>query len=237
MEEGIFNTEIGRKILALTKASFRVADLIPDLIIREKIKIQVLSVYKLFFSAKGARLAEDDEAKRESACLRSQAFGREKNYIALLNEIDILDRLFYLARHLDLVKEEHAKALRNGFLVFKSHIILAANEKPRGEETDFTPAEIAFENTAKNDKNEKPFVAKAMEGKEKPISVKSEKLNNRQEKMMNQFQNNPKLKLSDLARHFSGVSDRTIRNDLYYLIESGKIERRGHGNGSYYKIS
>src|SRR3989344_3019851 len=102
--EDIFNSEIGRKILALTKASFKVSDLISDLVLREKIKHQVLDVYKTFL-----------------------IFNAEKNHSKLLREIDILDHYFYLGGHLNLIKEEHLKQLRNGFLVFKSHIILAMN--------------------------------------------------------------------------------------------------------------
>ncbi len=50
--EDIFNTELGKKIMALTKASFKVSDLIPDLFLREKIKSQILNVYKNFFEKK-----------------------------------------------------------------------------------------------------------------------------------------------------------------------------------------
>lgn len=104
MEEDIFNSELGRKILALTKASFKVSDLISDLVLREKIKDHVLEVYKTFLI----------DSKNQS-------------FSALLKQIDILDQYFYLGSHLNLVKEDHLKQLRNGFLVFKSHIILLNN--------------------------------------------------------------------------------------------------------------
>lgn len=104
MEENIFSSELGKKVLALVKAGFKVSDLIPDLVLREKIKRQVLEIHRNFSSAGG---------------------GQGKNYAALINEIDALDHLFYLAGHLDLAKEEHIRTLRNGFLVFKSHLVLA----------------------------------------------------------------------------------------------------------------
>jgi len=199
MEEDIFNTELGRKILALTKASFKVSDLIPDLVLREKIKHQVLDVYKNFF----------DKTKDS----------------VLLKELDVLDSLFYLAGHLNLAKEDHIKSLRNGFLIFKSHIILAVHDNPRGEKADFVPAKISPEKTPKN---------MAEKTEEKSIGAKSEKLSNRQEKIIKQFQNKQKLQLSDLTKHFPSLNERTIRNDLSYLIEIGKITRRGKGSGSYY---
>ena len=105
MEENVFNTDLGKKILALTRASFKVSDLIADLVLREKIKAQTLNVYKNFF---------------------------EKNHSELLKEIDILDSLFYLSGHLNLAKEEHVLSLRNGFLVLKSHIILVFNQSVVG---------------------------------------------------------------------------------------------------------
>jgi len=104
MEEDIFNTELGKKFLALVKASFKVSDLIPDLVLREKTKSQILNVYKIFFG---------------------------KNYAELLKEIDVLDNFFFLAGQLNFVKDNHLRILRNGFLVFKSRIILILNEPPK----------------------------------------------------------------------------------------------------------
>src|SRR3989338_11527555 len=114
--EDFFDNELGRKILALTKASFKVSDLISDLVLREKIKHQVLEVYKTFLID-------------------------SKNQSLLLREIDILDHYFYLGGHLNLIKEEHLKQLRNGFLVFKSHIILAMN---KGDKSDNDSQIISF---------------------------------------------------------------------------------------------
>ena len=102
--EDFFDNELGRKILALIKASFKVSDLISDMALRDKIKHQVLSIYKIFF---------------------------EKKYSELLKELDILDSFFFLAGHLNLAKEEHVKTLRNGFLVFKSQIILTMHPGPK----------------------------------------------------------------------------------------------------------
>ena len=104
MEDAIFNTELGKKILVLTKASFKVSDLIPDLVLREKIKIQILDVYKNF-------------------C--------EKKYSELLKEIDVLDNFFFLAGQMNFIKDSHLRILKTGFLVFKSRIILILNEPPK----------------------------------------------------------------------------------------------------------
>jgi len=102
--EDIFNTELGKKFLALTKAGFKVSDLIPDLVLREKIKSQILNVYGIFL---------------------------EKKYSDLLKEIDVLDNFFFLAGQLNFVKDNHLRVLRNGFLVFKCRIVLALNEAPK----------------------------------------------------------------------------------------------------------
>jgi len=52
MEEDIFNTELGRKILALTKASFKVSDLIPDLGFARKNQISNFKCVWDFFGEK-----------------------------------------------------------------------------------------------------------------------------------------------------------------------------------------
>lgn len=186
MEEHIFDTELGRKILALTKAGFKVSDLISDLVLREKIKHQILEVYKTFLIDSG-----------------------NQSFSALLKEIDILVHYFYLGGHLNVVKEEHLKQLQNGFLVFKSQIVLAVHDSPQN---------------------------KVEKMKEKLLGIKPEKLSDRQEKIMKQFQNNQKLQLSDFIKHFPGLNERTVRNDLSYLIEIGKITRQGKGSGSYYAL-
>ena len=184
MGEDIFNTELGKKFLALTKASFKVSDLIPDLVLREKIKIHILNVYKNFF---------------------------EKEYSDLLKEIDVLDNFFFLAGQLNFVKDNHLRVLRNGFLVFKSHIVLALNESPK----TFMDSMAAVKKEA----------------------VKQEvKLSERQEKILDKFQSKETLKLAELLDFFPDVSEKTIRNELSSLIGLKKITRSGQGNGSFYQM-
>ena len=184
MEEDIFNTELGRKILALTKASFKVSDLIPDLVLREKIKSQILNVYGIFL---------------------------EKRYSDLLKEIDVLDNFFFLAGQLNFIKDNHLRILRNGFLVFKSHIILMLNEPPK----------ISGDSTMAVKKE----------------AVKPElKLSERQGKILEKFQNKETLKLAEILDLFPGVSEKTVRNELFSLIGLKKITRSGQGNGSFYKM-
>src|SRR3989344_1807746 len=103
MDGDIFNTALGRKFLALVKAVFKVSDLIPDLVIREKIKKQNLKIYENFISGDGG-----------------------KNHSDLLKNIDALRGFLFLAGQMKLIKDEHLKALENGFLFFKSHISAAS---------------------------------------------------------------------------------------------------------------
>jgi len=187
MEEGIFNTDIGRKFLALIKASLKVSDLMPDLVLRGKIKSQVLDVYRIFI---------------------------EKNYRGLLKEIDILDGYLFLAGHLSLIKEEHCRALRNGFLIFKSRIVLLLNE----------PSKIA--------PSEKKETIK------KPETILNDRpvYTGRQEKIMEYFQEHKQVKLAEILGLFPDVSEKTVRNELTSLIGLKKITRSGNGNSSFYKM-
>jgi len=188
MEEDIFNTELGKKFLALVKASFKVSDLIPDLVMREKIKSQILNVYKNFF---------------------------EKKYSDLLKGIDVLDNFFFLAGQLNFVKDNHLRILRNGFLVFKSRIVLAMNAPLSPRDELGTP-------------RVHPVVKKE--------AVKPKvKLSERQEKILEKFQNKETLKLAEILDFFPGVSEKTVRNELSSLIGLKKITRSGQGNGSFYK--
>ena len=189
MEEEIFSTEFGKKILALTKASFKVSDLIPDLVLREKIKSQILNVYRIF---------------------------SEKRYFDLLKEIDVLDNFFFLAGQLNFVKDIHLRILRNGFLVFKSRIVLAMNAPLSPRDELGTP-------------RVHPVVKKE--------AVKSEvKLSERQEKILEKFKNKETLKLAEILDLFPGISEKTVRNELSSLIGLKKITRNGQGNGSFYKM-
>ena len=204
--EDIFDSELGRKILALTKASFKVSDLISDLVLREKIKHQVLEVYKTFLID-------------------------SKNQSLLLREIDVLDHYFYLGGHLNLIKEEHLKQLRNGFLVFKSHIVLTLHQNQKSRLANDT-----FESP-----NSAPTIEKTTKiaGK-KTVDAASQidsGLTERHQKLLARFPDKEtSLQLSDFIALFPKLSDRTIRNELSYLIELGKITRRGMGSGSYYKV-
>src|SRR3989344_7072016 len=199
--EDFFDSELGRKILALTKASFKVSDLIPDLVLREKIKHQVIEIYKTFLIDFG-----------------NQSFSGSsggKKYIELLKEIDILNHYFYLGGHLDLIKKEHLKQLQNGFLVFKSHIVLAMNENSKFN----TDSQIV-----------------PLTDKRRKVG-QSENLNAKQKKILEKFSNKNILKLAEILELFPDVSERTIRNELTFLIGLGKITRDGRGNGSFYKLT
>ena len=166
MEEEIFNTELGKKILALTKASFKVSDLIPDLVVREKIKVQILNVYELFFSAKDG-----------------------KNYTDLLKEVDVLDNFFFLAGQLNFVKDSHLRILRNGFLVFKSRIVLILNEPPKIS----VDGAVAVK---------KEVVKPEVKLSERPAYT------GRQEKILEKFKNKEMLKLAEILDLFPGVSEK-----------------------------
>ncbi|MBU2082261.1 DeoR family transcriptional regulator [Patescibacteria group bacterium] len=183
----MFNTEIGKKFLALIKASLKVSDLIPDLVLRGRIKTQILDVYKIFI---------------------------EKNYRGLLKEIDILDGYLFLAGHLNLIKEEHCRALRNGFLIFKSRIVLLTNESPK---------------TAPSEKKE---IVKKPETTLNDGPVYTD----RQGKIMEYFQEHKQVKLAEILGLFPDVSEKTVRNELKILIGLKKITRSGNGNSSFYEM-
>jgi len=209
MEE-IFNSELGRKILALTKASFKVSDLIPDLVFREKIKHQVLEVYKTFLFDFG-----------------NQSFSE------LLKEIDVLEHYFYLGGHLNLIKEEHLKQLRNGFLVFKSHIFLLNNNT---NDTNKNTRITRIEDNTPHFSVKEVFDFRNRTPNNDNVRKGKNDLNAKQKKIMEKFSEKNTLKLSEIMEFFPDVSERTIRNELTFLIGLGKITRDGRGNGSFYKI-
>lgn len=188
MEE-IFNSELGKNFLVLTKASFKVSDLIPDIVFREKIKNHIFNFYKIFLSNSSI-----------------------KNYSELVKEIDTIDSLFYLAGYLNLAKEENIKILRDGFLVFKSRIILLNNNA--------------------NDENKNAQTEKTGNG----TTVHNDNLDAKQKKIIEKFNSKNILKLAEILELFPGISERTIRNEMTSLIELGKITRSGRGNGSFYKL-
>ena len=164
---------------------------------RGRIKTQILDVYKIFISAKGG-----------------SAFGGENTHLNFLKEIDILDGYLFLAGHLNLIKEEHCRALRNGFLIFKSRIVLLTNEPPKA-----APVE-------KKEPVKKPETMLS----DQPVYT------DRQEKIMEYFQEHKQVKLAEILNLFPGVSEKTIRNELKILIGLKKITRSGNGNSSFYKM-
>ncbi|WKZ31011.1 MAG: DeoR family transcriptional regulator [Candidatus Dojkabacteria bacterium] len=63
----------------------------------------------------------------------------------------------------------------------------------------------------------------------------SEKLNNRQKKLLDYMENNEKVTRSEV-RKLMGVSFMTAYRDLQQLVEEGYIEIKGVGRGTYYKL-
>ena len=187
--------------MALTKASFKVSDLIPDLVFREKIKHQTIEVYKIFLSG--------------------------ESHMELLKEIDTLNHYFYLGGHLNLIKKEHLKQLQNGFLVFKSHIVLLNNVNDENKNL-LIPGILL-----------PPSADSSILGinKYKHASGRADNLSAKQKKILEKFNNKNTLKLAEIMELFPDVSERTIRNELTSLIDLGKITRDGRGNGSFYKLN
>lgn len=141
MEEDIFNTELGRKFLTLIKAGFRVSDLIPDLFLREKIKTQILNVYRIF----------------SISSVSSGFSGEKEKYSDLLKEMDVLENFFFFAGQLGFVKNEYFRVLKNGFSVFKSMVILSLNELPKivAEKTPVIKKAVVKSEAKLNERQEK----------------------------------------------------------------------------------
>lgn len=191
MEEGLLNTEMGKKILALTKAGFKVSDLISDHIFREKIKSQILAVYETFL---------------------------QKNNQKLLGEIDMLGNLFVLGNHLDLVKSDHLNHLKNGFLVFKSQIILMMNEQ-------------VIHHPIRNPVGRPPASPVLSEPKKLDVKIRKneKKLSERQISIMSHLAKHSEVGWEGLEKFFPDLSRRTVVYDLKELIAMGKIKRTGRG--------
>jgi len=216
-----FDTDLGKKVLALTKASFKVSDLITDLVLREKIKSQVLDIYKLFFSVKGESVF--------SPLYQNSSESKWGNYNELLREIDVLDHLFLLAGHLELTKREHVKALRNGFLVFKSCIVLVMNKNNENDRSPAGQAGLEIERSfTKNSFRSQSGANKQLSNQENVIT--------KQKKILEKFENKDTLKLSEIMELFPDTSEKTVRNELSVLVNSGKIIRSGWGGSSIYKL-
>jgi len=124
---------------------------------------------------------------------------------------------------------EHLKQLRNGFLVFKSHIILAMN---KGDKSDNDSQIISFA----DDRRPAQAGSKMGQSFAKGGSASGgENLNAKQKKILEKFSEKNTLKLAEILELFPDVSERTVRNELTSLIGLGKLTRDGRGNGSFYK--
>ena len=65
---------------------------------------------------------------------------------------------------------------------------------------------------------------------------KKNRLNQRQQQIIELLKDKEEVMLKDLTVLFPKVSSRMLRHDLNYLVQSNIIIQSGHGRGSYYKI-
>lgn len=205
MENPVFSTELGKKLLMLTKAGFVISNLLNDLVIREKVKGKILAIYETYSN------------NRESQ--------------VLIEEISALDNLLHLSSHLKLAGDNHIEKLRNGYLVFKSHIVLNSYQ-PKTETVISQeivnarkPAESQIKGALSNNKS----VSSAV--------LRNSRINERYEKVLNFIKgNNNRAQFSQLMSLFPGLSEKSLRNDLTFLCSRGKLKRIGWGPTSYYII-
>jgi hypothetical protein len=66
--------------------------------------------------------------------------------------------------------------------------------------------------------------------------AESEKLSERQKKIIEILQNSEKAQVSDIIKILPDVTKRTIRRDMDELMEKGRIIRMGGFNQTFYKI-
>ena len=97
-------------------------------------------------------------------------------------------------------------------------------EKPANPKIGQEKIETVEEKTSKqNDDSDKNFFGKQFMRQQKIISIL-------EEKSLGEFQ------LKDLLNEFPNFNEKTVRNDLKVLCESGVLERNGAGRSSVYKV-
>ncbi|OGD32864.1 hypothetical protein A2833_03350 [Candidatus Azambacteria bacterium RIFCSPHIGHO2_01_FULL_44_55] len=211
-QEYIFNTELGQKLLVLTRAGFAISNQINDLIMRDKIKGKVLDIY--------------------------EAYGGGKRAGEILREIETLDNLLYLSGHLGVAKEEHIKKLRNGYLVLKSHVVLTQQARPV---FDLPPLRSSESNNieSKTFGPDAPASKKDLPKRSDMIALPIRaKISERHNKVLDFIKNNDgKAQLSQLISLFPKLSEKSIRNDLAQLCADGKLKRIGWGQTSFYQLT
>lgn len=227
-----------KKTLDLTHAVWRVADLCVDNdILKNKIKelsSEILSGYTVYVS-------ECDDAMEKK----------------ILKETDSLIALLSLAQKTNYIKEINFLILKNEYKKIKFYLRagmesreLGKNSKQSVTATDIQWQEEAPKKSVINRDVIKTVKEKtADENKVKPIINQSAKnasekipannLNDRQEVLLKLFQNkkDSQVRLKDIMQSFPNFTDRTIRNDLRLLCESGVLGRSdGRGQGSFYYL-
>lgn len=207
-QEYIFNTELGQKLLVLTRAGFVISNHINDLILRDKIKEKILDIYEAYGS--GRRTAE------------------------LLGKIETLDNLLHLSGHLGAANDEHIKKLRNGYLVFKSHIVLTQQMKTSSD------VESGLSYTEQKTISVSDDLTSIKESGKRSDMIASPvraKISERYDHILNFIRNNNgKAQLSQVMGLFPKLSEKSIRNDLAQLCVDGKLKRVGWGQTSFYQI-
>jgi len=63
-----------------------------------------------------------------------------------------------------------------------------------------------------------------------------ERTNTRQNQILERIRQSGNIKIGDLQESFPGISERTLRYDLEYLITTGLLERIGAGKATSYKM-
>jgi len=69
------------------------------------------------------------------------------------------------------------------------------------------------------------------------VSATLEDLSDRQRKIVEALKSGESLKALDIAKALGGVTDRTIRNDLLTLVQTGWVTKRGQGPSTTYALT
>lgn len=227
-----------KKTLDLTHAVWRVADLCVDNdILKNKIKelsSEILSGYTVYVS-EGDDTVEKKILKDTDSLIALLSLAQKTNYIKEINFLILKNEYkkikFYLRAGMESRELE-----KNGKQSVATEGIRRPAEAPKNSEANRDIVKTIKEKNVSENKI-KPVASQTQSiiSEKKPI----ENLNDRQDVLLKLFQSkkDSQVRLKDIMRSFPNFTDRTIRNDLRLLCETGVLARsEGRGQGSFYYL-
>jgi len=197
------------RLIRLTAALYKITEGFPD---REPLRTSLREKALNILGCKVLLLADNPVIEERR---------RGQIVDCLLQEASCLEAYFELAKKQPWAEGQYLDVLSREYEKIKEEAVRVGEKKI----------------VKTGEKEERPLTKEKREAKEKPTRPSLEKLKKpRHKKIIKILEEQESAQVKDFEKYFPGLTKRTLRRDMHYLLGLGMVKRVGDKSNTFYQL-